>query len=246
MDPNPSLPAYDAEQPGAVPPAAFEDRKSFDPRVDAKVPLKRDPLSLAMRLGALTWGLLTSGHPGDLLVWARTMLQRRRPLSHPVPWLTFDATRAICAALPPGARVFEFGAGNSTIFWARRAASVCSVEDDAGWMALLNAKLKELRISNTHVLHETEMQAYVHTIGAWPDEHFDLVIVDGAWRRECVAAAVRHVKKGGMLVVDNTDWHWFRAERLAGIPPGWRRRVYAGYAPMIGYKSETTVFRRVD
>ncbi len=227
-------------------PARFEDRAKFDPLADSKVPLRRDPLALAARGAALAWSLLTSGHPGDLLLWLRTMLLRGRPLSHPVPWLTFDATRAICAALPLDARVFEFGAGNSTVFWARRTASVFSVEDNAGWMEMLNAKLKALRIANTHLVHATDKPSYVGTIDAWPDEHFDMVIVDGAFRRECAAAAVRHIKPGGLLVVDNTDWHWFRTEPIEGIPPHWERRAYPGYAPMMGHKSETTVFRRID
>lgn len=240
-----SAPA-ETQAPEPAAPAAFEDRTRFNPMVDSKVPLRRDPLALAGRALSLAWALLTSGHPGDLPTWLRTMLLRGRPLSYPVPWITFDATRAICAALPRDARVFEFGAGNSTVFWARRAASVCSVEDNAGWVDMLNAKLKALRIANTHLVHATDKASYVGTIDAWPDEHFDMVIVDGAFRRECAAAAVRHVKPGGLLVIDNTDWHWFRTEPIAGIPPQWERTAYPGYAPMMGHKSETTVFRRVD
>ena len=62
--------------------------------------------------------------------------------------------------------------------------------------------------------------------------------------RESVLAAIGWVAPGGMLVVDNTDWHWFREVPLQGIPRDWEQTAYPGYTPMLGHASETTVWVR--
>jgi len=53
-------------------------------------------------------------------------------------------------------------------------------------------------------------------------------------------------KKRGLLIVDNTDRHWFRKNPIAGIPSDWKFEVFQGYAPMIGHRSETMLYRRPD
>lgn len=224
----------------------FEDKRAFNPAVNSKVPLKRTPAALALRLACLVCGMLFSRNPQDLAKWTRSMLSRRRPLRYAQPWFTFDATRAIRRRLPSTARVYEFGAGNSTIYWARHATSVCSVESNPQWVQLLTSKLAELALENVQVVAAVDQPGYVESIHSWPHEYFDLIVVDGDFRRECVLASIGHLKPGGMLVVDNTDWHWFRSEPLAGIPPAWLRLAYPGYAPLIGHKSETTLFVRPE
>ena len=224
--------------------AMFETKGVFNPGIDSKVPLKRTPVILALRLVILLCEMLISRHPQDAFEWIRSMLWRRRPLSFGKPWLTFDAMRAIQDRLPRGARIYEFGAGNSTVYWSRHATSVASVESDPQWLQLLATKLAGLGLRNVKMIAAADNSAYVDSIHEWPDEYFDLIVVDGDFRRDCVLASIQHLKHGGMLVVDNTDWHWFRAKPLAGIPAAWEKLVYPGYAPMIGHKSETTLFVR--
>jgi hypothetical protein len=68
-----------------------------------------------------------------------------------------------------------------------------------------------------------------------------MVVVDGSHRKECLVHALGHLKPGGLLVVDNTDWHWYDdVDSL--VPASWRKRVYPGWAPFIGHRSETTVW----
>jgi hypothetical protein len=226
--------------------AMFETKGVFNPALDSKVPLKRSPVALTLRLVILLGEMLFSRHPHDTIAWIRSMLSRRRPLSYAQPWLTFDAMRAIRDRLPLAARVYEFGAGNSTIYWARHATTVASVESDARWLQLLAIKLAACGLRNVKMVAATDKRNYVDSIHEWPDDYFDLVVVDGDFRPDCVIASIRHLKHGGILVVDNTDWHWFRSKPLAGIPETWKKLVYPGYAPMIGHKSETTLFVRND
>jgi hypothetical protein len=184
--------------------------------------------------------LALSPRPGDLLSWLRSMRARREPFSQVLPWLTFDAIRAIDRHLKPGSRLFEYGCGHSTVYWAGRGVTVHAVERDPGW----HARTSRILASAAHasVRLAGDEHGYVHGIDA-VDGDFDAVLVDGDWRLACIDAAVPRIRPGGMLVVDNTDWHWF-ADVDRRVPAGWHKTVHAGCAPFIGYPSETTLWTR--
>lgn len=52
-----------------------------------------------------------------------------------VPWITYPAFRQLQRIIKPSARVFEFGCGSSSLWWAANAAEVISVEHNASWAA---------------------------------------------------------------------------------------------------------------
>jgi predicted O-methyltransferase YrrM len=221
----------------------FENPAAFDPDRDSKMPLVRTPMALALRAMLLMGSLLFSKHPQDLWTWLRSMRARRRPLSFPIPWLTFDAIRLITPALGAGGRVFEYGSGHSTLYWLQRKAEVVTLEDNEGWFNALRNVAGSDSPQLTMLLAKQKSD-YIDAIHRYPKAHFDVVLVDGSYRRDCVLAAIEHVKPGGLLVVDNTDWHWFRSAPIDGIPVDWRKSVHAGYAPMLGHKTETSIWRR--
>ncbi|MEA2732411.1 MAG: hypothetical protein QOF70_6886 [Acetobacteraceae bacterium] len=51
----------------------------------------------------------------------------------PVPWVTYPALKFIERLVSPQLKVFEYGCGNSSLWWSSKAASVVSVEHDARW-----------------------------------------------------------------------------------------------------------------
>lgn len=222
----------------------FSDPSSFDPSRDSKMTVRRGPFWLIVRGVAVLASLLCSRHPADAWVWMRSMKARRRPLSMALPWLTFDAIRVIRRQLRDKPRIFEFGSGHSTLYWLEIGASVVSVEDDSGWYVLLRDAINVRGHKDCTLVHAPTISSYVGAISAFAFDSFDLVLVDGAHRRDCVIAAVPYVKPGGLLVVDNTDWHWFLTAPIEGVPKSWTRVRYPGYGPMIGHRSETSVWQR--
>jgi len=46
----------------------------------------------------------------------------------PVPWITYPAFRQLQRMIKPGLKVFEYGCGASSLWWADHAAEVTSVE----------------------------------------------------------------------------------------------------------------------
>ena len=123
----------------------------------------------------------------------------------PLPWYTYPAIEFLQQLDLSEKTVFEFGAGNSTLFWAGRAARVISIEDDERWSATLMAKVP----ANCLVLQEADLDRYANAITRYP-EGFDIIVVDGPARGrtrfKCALAALRHLKPGGMIILDNSDW----------------------------------------
>lgn len=191
------------------------------------------PLSASKKL--LAAGYLLAQHPRELrfaIKWAKSLLPNRSPLSEEIPWVTFRAIEWLGACLKPDMSVFEYGAGGSTLFLARRARAVVSVEHDDGFHAAVAQVLATRKLDNcTLLLRKPERLAdgqavgystssftsaqakyaglsferYVKAIDAYPDRSFDLVLVDGRARASCVARAIPKVKPGGHLLLDNSE-----------------------------------------
>jgi hypothetical protein len=167
------------------------------------------------------------------------MLNRRRPLNYTLPWLTFDAIRALRQEIRAGLRILEFGSEHSTLFWAKHGVDIHSVEDDRGWFELLELSLVDYPNATTFCAFDEE--GFTGKIGQMEGQ-FDVIVVDGSYRKACVTAALAYLRPGGLLVVDNTDWHW--ANGIATlIPARWQRSTYPGWAPFIGHRSETTIWK---
>ncbi len=75
-----------------------------------------------------------------------TSKQRLRPVTadgQPLPWFTYGAIEFLHRIVTPSAKVFEFGAGYSTLWWQERVSLVHSVDSDRAWVDELRPKLAE-------------------------------------------------------------------------------------------------------
>lgn len=75
------------------------------------------------------------------LGWDRTVVSHQAEnAAGPIPWITYPALRMLERVVQPHFRVFEYGAGNSSLWWADRVAEVVSVEHDPAWAELVAAR----------------------------------------------------------------------------------------------------------
>src|SRR5262245_61229785 len=59
-------------------------------------------------------------------------------LGKPLPWYTYPCIQFLENQSFVGQRVLEFGAGQSTLWWAERAVSVTAFENDREWIERLS------------------------------------------------------------------------------------------------------------
>jgi hypothetical protein len=171
----------------------------------------------------------------------RSALTRRvsDAAGQPTPWYTYPTIEYLKGLDFTAASVFEYGAGYSTLFWAARAKSVVSVEDDEEWYGVLAPKMPP----NGELLLETDLRRYVEVISRYPDG-FDVIVVDGAarglTRLKCSAAALAALRKGGLIILDNADWLPESARLLRDA--GLIQVDMTGFIAISGYTQTTSLF----
>jgi hypothetical protein len=70
---------------------------------------------------------------------------------------------------------------------------------------------------------------------------FDLIVIDGRCRSECLEEARHKLTDGGVIVFDNSSRRRYR-EAINRLP--FARNVFRGLVPGLPIPGETTVFRR--
>jgi hypothetical protein len=118
-----------------------------------------------------------------------------------LPWYSYPAIEYITQLDFSDAAVFEFGAGYSSLFWARRARRVVSVEEDEAWYREVVGRLPP----HCEVRFEPDLDRYADAILA-TGERFDVIVIDGGDRYKCAQRVGRALKPGGLVILDNSDW----------------------------------------
>ena len=162
-------------------------------------------------------------------------------VNKPSPWMTFDAIEYLRSLPLCGAKVFEYGSGGSTLFWLKHGARVVSIEHNSDWYKLLNDRVEKkshfdyrlvlpepfvhgknidtddptLYLSEDTSFEGCTFKNYVHQIDSFPDNHFDIVLIDGRARPSCIMHSAKKIKQGGMLILDDATRHYYTAK--AGV-----------------------------
>ena len=125
----------------------------------------------------------------------------------PIPWLSPDATAKLAGLVQPGWRVLEHGSGGSTLWLAARVEHVTAVEDDPDWYQAVSRQMPA----------NVKLMSWSKTTVPPRLGRFDLLLIDGSVpaRAAWIKAALRLVKPGGIIVLDNYNRPEYETERLA-------------------------------
>lgn len=120
-----------------------------------------------------------------------------------LPWIGFRAIEHLDRMINPDWKVLEFGSGMSALWFARRCGLLVSVETDRAWYDAIASALRERGLGNVDYRIRDKSEA--HLVDDYGDSSFDFVLVDGPRRDLTVMTALRKVKPGGYIYLDNTD-----------------------------------------
>jgi hypothetical protein len=151
-----------------------------------------------------------------------------------IPWFTFPAIEFLEQFDFSDADVFEYGSGNSTLYWQNRVASLVSIEDDPEWYQEVKNAIVSQVVDYRMI---TDPETYVASIAGGA---YDIVIIDGSHRERCVAPAAEALKPGGFVILDNADWFPGAAAELRSH--GLIEVDFTGIAPLNAYTSTTSLF----
>ena len=158
----------------------------------------------------------------------------------PVPWATYPFVAFIEPRLRKEWRIFEYGAGASTRFYAARVREVHAVEHDAEFARRLTAVLP----ANAHVVvrerGSLEYFAAIMTMVVAPE----IVSIDGRDRVRCAEFALRHVARDGVIVFDDTERVDYAVALVRFSKAGYRQLDFWGISAGSELYRCTSVFYR--
>jgi predicted O-methyltransferase YrrM len=201
--------------------------------------------------------------------WIESLRFRGSPVAAHVPNWPYTATRYLEMRLSRRAVAFEYGGGGSTLWLAKRVARLTTIEHDAGWFGRIEEALTQTGLTNCVVLMREPGRVtpslgmpgtdgidysstkcmgsfadYVQAIDTFPDDSFDLVLVDGRSRAACLHHAAPKVRRGGMLILDDSNRESYQTamKRL----DSWVRKDFCGVKPFRTELGYTTCWIKRD
>lgn len=191
-------------------------------------------------------GLLNFKYNGYLkeIGFLNSLLQKKPlgPQNEPYPWVTYPFIHFIEPRLKKDFTLFEYGSGNSTLYYASKVKKVVSVEHDRTWYEKIK---KELSHPNVSLLfQELENNAAYCRMSITTGEKYDLIIVDGRDRVNCIKHSIEVLNSRGVIILDNS----YREKYSEGIEylkeNKFKRIDFWGMCPGNRYLNATSVFYR--
>lgn len=128
-------------------------------------------------------------------------------------------------------RVFEFGSGVSSLWFAGRVKEYKAVEHDSCWYDKVTGMLNIKKLTNAEIFlipeeknndfydweknwpyysflkrppNKPEYKDYISRIDRYPDKYFDCIIIDGRERLGCLVHAVSKLAENGIIIFDDS------------------------------------------
>jgi precorrin-6B methylase 2 len=131
-------------------------------------------------------------------------------------------------------QVFEWGSGASSVWLSKRSHRVVTVEHDEDWALQMRQVASRYKLRNLEIVHVEALRSvspkissgkigyegldftrYVNSIEAY--ENFDLIVIDGRARIDCLIVALKHLKPSGVILLDDSNRKRYRS-RLPLLP----------------------------
>jgi hypothetical protein len=169
-----------------------------------------------------------------------------------LPWITYPAIRYLESRLS-GRRMFEFGSGQSTRWYATRCAEVHSVENNPNWYKSIKATTEHLHnVSLTLAASDIEFENSISE----PGGHFGAIVIDcqpllkqgslekpdsDEFRVTCLRLARAFASTDCIFIIDNTDAMKALNNEVAALFPAASIHRFPGWVPGILHPNETTI-----
>ena len=157
-----------------------------------------------------------------------------------LPWYNAEVINFLNHHLTNKMDVFEYGGGNSTLYYANKVASVSTIETRKEWLdfVLKNATTQniEIKLPNTIANFANEIENFQKRI-------FDIIVVDSRDRAKCLIKSVNYIKKDGLIILDNSERENLSSAKSQMREIGFKEQVFSGVR-LDGIVSVTSIFNK--
>lgn len=162
----------------------------------------------------------------------------------PIPWVTYASLHFINQKLANTSfKVFEYGSGNSTLWFSERVQHIVSVEHDITYYTIVKSKLQS-RTNVTYILANVE-DNYSKKILDYKNE-FDIIIIDGRDRIACTKNSLQALNENGIIIWDNSDREKYQEAYNFLKDAGFKKIDFRGLGPIGHVEWQTSIFYRSE
>lgn len=162
--------------------------------------------------------------------------------SLPIPWFTYSSIFFLDERLNNNLKVFEYGSGNSTLWFSDRVNFINSIEHDNHWYKTVTKSLKR---SNVKVIYVplSDVTKYINSCNQ-TNLKYDIIIIDGRHRVECIKSSIESLSITGIIILDNSNRENYTEAFTFLKETDFRYINFWGMCPGASILSCTTIFYR--
>lgn len=163
----------------------------------------------------------------------------------PLPWFSYPCTEFLKHRNYESRTVLEFGGGQSTLWWAKRAGKVVTLEGDRRWHDRIAGRMPanvdlHLVSMESREKNVTEVEEVLASLGI---ETYDVIVIDGLCRHEMIDIACGRLGKDGIIICDDAEGYDFHGGFL---DRGMLRVDFYGHVPGVIMPHCTAVYFKPD
>jgi len=160
----------------------------------------------------------------------------------PIPWMNYSFLDFLEPRLKQTMNVFEYGSGYSTLYLSDKVGSVTSVEFDKSWFDKMKITIDGS--DHCNVIYRPGQQEYIKAIKEFSNERFDVIIIDGRDRTDCIKHILPFLSDEGVVLLDDSSQTKFDEVFEFFKEKGFRELSFTGLKPGGMIVEKTTVFYR--
>ena len=162
---------------------------------------------------------------------------------NPIPWISIPTIEILKEKKLENLFVFEYGSGNSTIWFSKRVKRIVSIEHDKEWY---DYQLKQPKLANTEVFYK-ELDyngAYSKEVQKYKD--IDIALIDGRDRVNCAINSVNSLSPKGVIIIDDSQRENYKKAILFLKDSGFKELKLVGMNVGRAIKKTTSIFYKTN
>ena len=177
--------------------------------------------------------------------WSRSVIEGK-PVDRngsPLPWISIPTIELLKERDLSNLFVFEYGAGNSTIWFSKRVKKIVSIEHDAEWFKFVKDMVKE---DNSEIYFKELSYGGEYSSSILKYSDVDIALVDGRDRVNCAKNAVAYLSNQGVIILDDSQRENYQEAKIYIASKGFKALNLVGMNVGRPMRKVTTIFYRED
>jgi hypothetical protein len=163
--------------------------------------------------------------------------------NNPIPWTTYPFIEFIAPRLNKKLTVFEYGSGNSTLFYAARVKNITTVEHDKSWYEKM---IKQIPKNVNLIFEEEDTDGKYCRAITREKTRYDIIIIDAVDRVNCAKISYNFASEQGIIILDDSEREEYAKCKSFLKDKGFKSLEFWGISPGYFNNKCTTIFYKSD